>query len=97
LRALGANQAGLRRLFGYQGLAIGALGTLFGIGLGAALAWLAKHGDWLRLEKEVYLIERLPVAWSPKVVASVAAVSLLISLAATMVAVARVRRSPLDL
>ncbi|MFO1462359.1 MAG: ABC transporter permease [bacterium] len=97
LRALGATPGGIRRLFAYQGVAIGALGSALGIGLGAFLAWLAKDSGWLRLEKEVYLVERLPVDWSPTVVATVAAVSLAISLAATMVAVARVKRSPLDL
>jgi len=97
LRALGANRGGIQRLFAYQGLAIGALGSFLGIVLGGLAAWLARDSGWLHLEKEVYLVDRLPIDWSPTVVASVAGVSLLISLAATLVAVARVRRSSLDL
>lgn len=97
LRALGAGRGGIRRLFAYQGLAIGTLGSFLGVVLGGLLAWVARDSGWLRLEKEVYLVDRLPVDWSPAVVASVAGISILICLAATWVAVLRVKKTALDL
>lgn len=97
LRALGAPNRGIQRLFGYQGLAIGALGSVLGIGLAAGLGLFAQRSGLLKLEKEVYLIERLPVAWSPSVLAATAGVSLAIALFATWVAVRRLRNQRLDL
>lgn len=97
LRALGATKGGVQRLFGYQGLAIGALGSVLGIALAAALGVFAQRSGLLKLEKEVYLIERLPVAWSPSVVAATVGVSMLIALLATWVAVRRLGNNRLDL
>lgn len=97
LRALGAPNRGVQRLFGYQGLAIGALGSVLGIALAAGLGWFVQRSGVLKLEKEVYLIERLPVAWSPSVLAATAGVSLAIALLATWVAVRRLKHNRLDL
>ncbi|MCE9624736.1 MAG: ABC transporter permease [Deltaproteobacteria bacterium] len=42
LRAIGASNGAVQRLFAYQGLAIGVLGAGFGIALGIAIAWLVR-------------------------------------------------------
>ncbi|HKY64529.1 MAG TPA: ABC transporter permease [bacterium] len=97
LRSLGATVGGLQRVFAYQGLAIGAVGGILGIGLGAGIAWLVQRTEWLKLEKEVYLVERLPVEWSPEVALTVGAVTLAVTLVASLVGVSRLKRSGLDL
>jgi lipoprotein-releasing system permease protein len=97
LRSLGAPLRGLQRVFAYQGLTIGAIGGALGIALGAAVAWLVQSTELLKLEKEVYLVERLPVEWSPWVALTVGAVTLAVTLAASLVGVSRLKRSGLDL
>ncbi|HEX5034547.1 MAG TPA: FtsX-like permease family protein, partial [bacterium] len=97
LRSLGATVRGLQRVFAYQGLAIGAVGGILGIGLGAGIAGLVRRTEWLKLEKEVYLVERLPVEWSSEVALTVGAVTLAVTLVASLVGVSRLKRSGLDL
>jgi lipoprotein-releasing system permease protein len=97
LRALGSPYGGLKRLFGMQGLWIGALGCFWGVVLGGSLAWLLKVSRILKLAKEVYFIGELPVDLSLWVIVTVAGISLLIAYLATQFAVARLKRSPLDL
>ena len=97
LRALGASRAALKRLFALQGLTIGAVGCFAGLLLGVGVAWLVKATGLLKLEKEVYLVERLPVEWSPALVMTVVAVSLGITLLVSWVAVTRLNKMPLDL
>lgn len=97
LRSLGATVRGLQRVFAYQGLTVGVIGGILGIGLGAAVAWVVQNTELLKLEKEVYLVERLPVEWSPWVALTVGAVTLAVTLAASLVGVSRLKRSGLDL
>jgi len=97
LRAMGAPISGLKRVFEYQGFAVGLAGSALGVFLGLALAWFLRFSGILKLEKEVYLVERLPVEISPTLVATVAAISVAICVAASWAAVTRLRKAPLDL
>ena len=62
LRALGMNAFGIRKIFTYQGLIIGTLGTLFGGLGGALLCFLLKKYQFIKLPQDIYYIDRLPVA-----------------------------------
>lgn len=97
LRAMGANLSGLKRVFGWQGLSIATVGCLGGLLLGGVLLQILKRSGWFKIAKEVYLIGELPVDFSWTVMGSVAAAGLGISWLATQVAVARLKRVPLDL
>ncbi len=97
LKALGGSQRKIGRIFGLQGLAIGALGSLFGIILGAAVAWFLRSTQILKFAKEVYLVEELPVDLSLVVALMVFAAGLGISFLATQLAVRRLKKVPLDL
>jgi lipoprotein-releasing system permease protein len=61
LRALGATIAGIRNIYFYQGMLIGALGTLVGciIGIGVVLA--QQQFGFFKLDSSVYIIPALPV------------------------------------
>ncbi len=62
LRALGMSAFSIRKIFTYQGLIIGTLGTLLG-GLGGAfLCFLLKKYQFIKLPQDIYYIDRLPVA-----------------------------------
>jgi lipoprotein-releasing system permease protein len=63
LKALGASDNDVRKTFMTEGVIIGAIGTVFGVGTGFALcSGLAWFG--LRLDPDVYYIDRLPISVS---------------------------------
>jgi lipoprotein-releasing system permease protein len=60
LKALGASDGAIMRIFMLEGVIIGAIGTVFGVGTAlAACTGLSWFG--VRLDPEVYYIDRLPV------------------------------------
>lgn len=97
LRAMGSPYRGLKRVFGLQGIWIAGMGCLWGLLLGVGLVMILKYSQILSLAKEVYLVEKIPIALSPTVIGAVLAVTLLISFFATQFAVARLRKTPLEL
>jgi lipoprotein-releasing system permease protein len=83
LKSMGASRRGVLRIFVYEGLIIGIIGTLLGLVAGVALCvFVEKFG--LRLDPEVYYIEKLPVRMKLHEFAVVGVAALGISLAATI-------------
>lgn len=84
LMSIGTRKAQVRRIFVYQGLLIGVVGTVIGLVVGYALSYLGGHYHWIRLSAEVYSIDYVPFA--PKLVhgAVVAATAIAVSLLATV-------------
>jgi lipoprotein-releasing system permease protein len=84
LMSFGVTGEQVRRIFLLQGLLISAIGTVLGLVLGYGLSWLGGHYRFIRLDAAVYSIDYLPFA--PKVMDAVivAAVSLGVSLIATL-------------
>jgi len=85
LKAIGMTQSLIKKIFIYQGLFIGALGTVLGAAGGIALCALLKKYQFIKLPQDIYYIDRLPVAiqWWPDIVLVVAA-AMLITLASTV-------------
>ena len=79
LKSIGAKKEQIRRIFMWQGLIIGLIGTLAGLALGHALCWLCDAYQLIPLEPEVYGIDHVPFA--PRVLdgLAVAAAALLMS------------------
>jgi lipoprotein-releasing system permease protein len=64
VKAMGASDALVLRVFLYQGIFIGLAGTSVGLGFGYALCrWILTHG--FPLDPKVYFIDRLPVQLRP--------------------------------
>lgn len=84
LVSMGAKRGQVRRIFIYQGLLIGVIGTAIGLVLGYTLSILAGHYHWVSLSAEVYSIDYVPFA--PRLIDGllVAAVALAISFVATI-------------
>jgi lipoprotein-releasing system permease protein len=74
----------VRRIFLLQGLLISLIGTALGLILGFGLSWLGGHYRFIHLDASVYSIDYLPFA--PRLIDAVivAAVSLGVSLLATL-------------
>ena len=54
LKALGAKDSGIRRIFLFQGLVIGSLGTIGGVLLGLAICWILMSFDIIDIPPGVY-------------------------------------------
>jgi lipoprotein-releasing system permease protein len=75
LVSMGAKKRQVRRIFMYQGLLIGVIGTVIGLVLGYSLSWAAGHYHLLTLSAEVYSIDYVPFAprlWDAVLVSVVA-------------------------
>jgi lipoprotein-releasing system permease protein len=84
LKAIGATDFAVMRVFVFVGMVIGSLGTFLGISLGYGICrYLIAYG-W-GLDPAVYLIDRLPVAIEPLDYLIIACVSLGISALSTLV------------
>ncbi len=72
LKALGVNDNGIRRIFFYQGLVIGSLGTFFGVILGLIFCWIIMTFEIIDIPPGVYpggnkipvLIDWYDVSWA---------------------------------
>jgi lipoprotein-releasing system permease protein len=84
LMSFGVTGNQVRRIFLLQGLLISVIGTVLGLGMGYGMSWLGGHYRFIHLDASVYSIDYLPFA--PRVVDAVivAAVSLGVSLIATI-------------
>ncbi len=83
LKAMGTPARGVIRIFVIEGLLIGASGALMGLGLGFVLTFAAEHFG-IRMNPEVYYIDKLPVRLDPAEFALVGAATVLVCLAATL-------------
>ena len=84
LKAIGATEASIRRIFTWGGLIIGFAGTLFGIMGGVVLCLLLKKYQFIQLPKDIYYIDRLPVSLNWQDIALIAGCALLISFLSTI-------------
>jgi len=84
LMSFGVEPRQVRRIFLMQGLLISLIGTALGLVLGYLAAWAGGHYHFVHLSAEVYSIDTLPFAPRPLDGVIVAAVSIGISLLATL-------------
>jgi len=84
LMSFGVRPEQIRRIFLFQGLLISVVGTILGLILGYVVAWAGHHYRFIQLDAQVYSLDYLPFAprWLDGVI--VAAVSLGVSLLATL-------------
>ena len=84
LMSMGTRKSQVRRIFTYQGLLIGVVGTVIGLIGGYVLSYAGGHYQWIKLSAEVYSIDYVPFA--PKVVHGVivAGTAIAVSLLATV-------------
>jgi lipoprotein-releasing system permease protein len=84
LMSFGVRAEQVRKIFLLQGLLISVIGTVLGLIVGFGLSWLGGHYQFIHLDAAVYSIDHLPFApriWDGLIVA---AVSLGVSLIATL-------------
>jgi lipoprotein-releasing system permease protein len=84
MMSFGVEPGQVRRIFLLQGFLISLIGTAVGLALGYLAAWAGGHYHFIHLSAEVYSIDTLPFAPRPLDGLIVAAVSIGISLLATL-------------
>ena len=84
LMSFGVQPGQVRRIFLMQGLLISVIGTALGLVFGYLAAWAGGHYHFIHLSAEVYSIDTLPFAPRPIDGLIVSAVSIGISLLATI-------------
>ncbi len=62
LKAIGMASSRIRKIFIYEGLIIGALGTFLGTVGGVLLCGLLKKYQFIKLPQDIYYIDKLPVS-----------------------------------
>ncbi len=84
LKAMGATDKSIRRIFIFKGMAIGVVGTILGVCGGIILCMLLSHYKFIELPGDVYYITTLPVVLKVVDVAAIAVSALVICFLATL-------------
>ena len=84
LRAMGATDRQIRRIFVFKGMVIGAIGTSFGVVFGFVVCSLLKQYKFIELPSDVYYITKLPVLLQWPDVVSIAVAAMVICFIATL-------------
>ena len=97
LKSMGATSLMVRRIFTYQGLIVGILGTLIGNIIGYGLCWLQYTYRFFSLPGDVYFINWLPILmrWQDFTMISIASI-LLTYLAAIYPAINASKQDPVE-
>jgi lipoprotein-releasing system permease protein len=98
LMSMGSRRDQIRRIFLWQGTAIGATGTFAGLCIGYACAWIAGTWRLVPLDPQVYAVPYVPFHPSLLDGVWIAVVSMGISVGATLLpARAAARLMPVDI
>jgi lipoprotein-releasing system permease protein len=84
LKSMGATRQSIMQIFMIDGLIIGALGTMGGLGLGLGLCAILKKYQFIQLPRDVYYISTLPVTVQVPDVLAIIAAAMAISFFATL-------------
>lgn len=97
LKALGASNAAIRRVFLYEGMIIGLAGTLLGLVVGSVVCVVADTFKLVRIAGEIYYMSHLPFHLELADMALICGASLLISFVTTLLPSSRAARlDPVD-
>lgn len=84
LRAMGLSAQGIGRIFLAQGAIIGAIGTGIGVTLGLAISLLVDRGGLIKIDPQVYFIEKLPIRTEVLDVVVIMVVAMALAIVATI-------------
>ncbi len=82
MSAMGFSNLSISKIFFYEGLIVGSLGTALGIIFGVSVSLALKYLDVFKLPKGVYYVDKLPVSIAPLDILTVALSAFIISVLA---------------
>jgi lipoprotein-releasing system permease protein len=84
LKSMGASSTSVMKIFMFEGLLVGIFGTALGCIIGYSLGFLQLHYHLISLPSDVYLISALPIKMKLYDFISIASVSMVLSLVASV-------------
>ena len=84
LMSMGATRKAVRRIFVFQGVTIGVIGSFWGLILGYSVCWICDRYRLIRLQADVYSMTHVPFDLSAADGVAVAAAAIIISFLATL-------------
>jgi len=84
LKAMGATDGQIRKIFVFKGMMIGVIGTSIGVCLGFFLCWLLARYQFIHLPGDVYYLTTLPVKLKPLHVLIISVSALVVCFLATL-------------
>jgi lipoprotein-releasing system permease protein len=85
LKAMGATNSSVRKIFVFNGMVIGAIGTTFGLVFGLAICFVLKHWELYELAGDIYYFTTtLPVKIEPLWVLGIVSAAMVICFLATL-------------
>ncbi|MBW2091237.1 MAG: lipoprotein-releasing ABC transporter permease subunit [Deltaproteobacteria bacterium] len=84
LKSMGATGFNIMKIFVFQGLVIGAIGTLMGLAGGLLLCDLLRRYEFIKLPRDIYYIDTLPVRIEAPDVIIIILMAIVISFFATL-------------
>ncbi len=84
LKSMGATSASIMKIFLFEGLLVGIIGTVLGCAIGYGVAWLQLEYHLISLPSDVYLIDALPVKLRLLDFISIGSISMALSLVASV-------------
>ena len=83
LKSMGASSSSIMKIFLYEGLLVGVIGTVLGCIIGYGAGFLQLHYHIISLPPDVYLINSLPIVMEWKDFVAISSMSILLSLLAS--------------
>ena len=84
LRAMGATSMFIRKLYLWEGITVGIIGTFLGAILGMLLCWGEQSFKWLKLDATKYIMDAIPVELNYLDVLMIVLLSLFLTFSATI-------------
>lgn len=84
LKAMGATQNSITRIFLFEGFIIGLVGTLTGTILGLLSCWALDKYEFIKLPPDIYYIETLPVLVEPVTIIFIVLSAIILSVIAAV-------------
>ncbi|MDR1196352.1 MAG: ABC transporter permease [Endomicrobium sp.] len=82
MSAVGFSKISIAKIFFYEGLVVGFLGTVLGMILGTGISLVLKHFEIFKLPQGIYYVDRLPIAIIASDIFSVAVCAFIITVIA---------------
>lgn len=90
LLAIGVNKNDVKKVFFFQGMIINLAGLCLGTTLGFLLGFLIKKYQFIKLPKEVYYIDKIPVYFSLPDISLVLAITIIVGIIASFYPAAKI-------
>lgn len=84
MMSMGATRGMIRRIFMYQGVIIGLVGTLLGYALGLGVGFLLKKYQFIKLPENVYTLDHLPIIITASDVLIIGAAAMILCFLSTL-------------